>query len=546
MLWTTAESQHERLPFADPLDGLAITADVRLDNRAELLSLLGMAADAASVTDSSLVLAAYRKWGDRCPEHLLGDFCFAIWDSATQTLFCACDHLGVRPLYYAAAPARFAFASEIDALLAVPGIARDLDEQMILDYLLPGTPPSQSRTFFKAIARLPAHHSLTVRGGTITLHPYWILDVTREVHFAADEEYEATFLDLFREAVDCRLRGTFTVGAMLSGGLDSSAVTAMASPLLAQSGREALHTYYLASETPSCDEHPFVQQVVDRSKTIQHNLPYLSPLTELDRLLDSAKALPLTLFYAASLHLFQTAQQNGVRVLLTGIDGDNTVGHGRAYLTELAAAQQWEKLTAEIRGLCQHFGGSPNSYLRRYVAPVLADWARQGQWRAFASGARAISREWDTSMPHLIWGYGVKPLVSGARCKAWDSVIRAEFRQRLTRSDPLERALGVREDQAQGLLSGSLQANFAEYDQIAGRAGIEVRHPFSDRRLVEFCLALPPEQKVRNGWMSLDFAAHDEWFAAGSSRLAIRQTGLRRSSDRLCAKSGSGGAAGAV
>jgi len=100
MLWTTPESLHETLPFADDAAGLTITADARIDNREELLPLLGLTdGPPEQVSDSRVILAAYAKWGEHCPEHLLGDFAFVIWDAAAQTLFCACDHFGVKPLY---------------------------------------------------------------------------------------------------------------------------------------------------------------------------------------------------------------------------------------------------------------------------------------------------------------------------------------------------------------------------------------------------------------------------------------------------------------
>src|SRR5262249_22873108 len=100
MLWTTPESLLERLPLVSPGGHLVLTADARIDNRADLIQTLALGGrPAEALTDSHLILAAYEKWGERCPEYLLGDFAFALWDAHQRRLFCARDHMGIKPLY---------------------------------------------------------------------------------------------------------------------------------------------------------------------------------------------------------------------------------------------------------------------------------------------------------------------------------------------------------------------------------------------------------------------------------------------------------------
>ncbi|RUZ75197.1 lasso peptide isopeptide bond-forming cyclase, partial [Mesorhizobium sp. M7A.F.Ca.CA.001.14.1.1] len=121
---------------------LAITADCRLDNRDELLARLGIRDQ--SVADAIVLMRAYLRWGEACPEHLQGDFAFAIWDDERQSLFCARDHFGVKPFYYHAADRRFAFASEIGPILGVEGIRARVSERQISGFLagLPDDPQS--------------------------------------------------------------------------------------------------------------------------------------------------------------------------------------------------------------------------------------------------------------------------------------------------------------------------------------------------------------------------------------------------------------------
>ena len=129
-LWTTPESLHETLPLRADFANLVLTADARIDNRAELIAALDLDGRGSSqITDSELILAAYEYWGEHCPEKLLGDFAFAIWDGRKQTVFCARDHFGVKPFYYHYRAGRlFAFASEIKGLLCLSEVPRRLNE----------------------------------------------------------------------------------------------------------------------------------------------------------------------------------------------------------------------------------------------------------------------------------------------------------------------------------------------------------------------------------------------------------------------------------
>ena len=128
----TPESLSETLPWRHPGATLTIIADARLDNRDELGQALGiLPAERPHYPDSRLILLAYERWGERCPEYLLGDFAFAIWDGRHRKLFCCCDHLGRRPFFYYHDGQRFLFASEAKAILAIPGIEKKLNRKRL-------------------------------------------------------------------------------------------------------------------------------------------------------------------------------------------------------------------------------------------------------------------------------------------------------------------------------------------------------------------------------------------------------------------------------
>jgi len=324
MLWTTPESLDERLPLVDKAGDVVLTADARIDNRDELIAALGVTDHPhGEISDSELILSAYKQWGEACAEKLVGDFAFAIWDGLRQRLFCARDHLGVKPFYYHQSSRAFAFASEIKALLSLPGVPFRLNEMRVADHLA-GMFEDRTITFYQDIFRLPAAHSMTVGREGMRVRRYWSLDVSREVRLKSDGEYAEAFRTIFTDAVRCRLRSAFPMGALLSGGLDSSAIVCAARKVLAEQGKHRLHTFSAIfpglpeADLRRIDERPFIDAVVSMGGLIPHfvHADRLSPLEEIDRVLwheDEAVLAPNLYMHWA---LYRAAHQQGVRVLL--------------------------------------------------------------------------------------------------------------------------------------------------------------------------------------------------------------------------------------
>jgi asparagine synthase (glutamine-hydrolysing) len=486
MLWTTPESLHEELPLVRKSGDLVLTADVRLDNRDELITALGIASrPRQEIGDGELILGAYERWGERCPEKLLGDFTFAIWDRRRQELFCARDHMGVKPFYYYRSDRVFVFASEIKALLCLPEVPRRLNEVRVADYLV-GISEDKEITFYQGILRLPPAHSMTMNRDRVLIRPYWSLDPSREVRFRSDEEYAEAYREVFTEAVRCRLRGTSQVGSLLSGGLDSSSIVCVAQELLSKEGDRQLHTFSsIFDDLPQCDERPFIDAVLARGGFEPRSVraDRLSPLTDLDRVLwheDEAFWAP-NLFIHWALH--GAARQQGVRVLLDGLGGDSTVSHGFEYLTQLAARGRWIALSTEVRALSRHRNFSLWSLLLRYTIKPLAPEPIRQAWR--------VLRERNQQPA---WGR--------------NTVIRTEFaryvgvaeRYQALEGERSRPARTLREDHWRDLTSGIHPYALEESNRVAAAFFVEPRYPFYDRRLVEFCLALPPEQRLSQGW----------------------------------------------
>ena len=336
MLANTPEAQYEDLPCQTE-SGLLFTAEARLDNREELCTQFGIPrAERAQVPDGALILRAYEKWGDACPDHLLGDWSFAIFDPAAQKLFLARDHLGNTALYYHQAANRFAFASSRRALLAI-GAPRRLNELYLAQMLIAWPAYHGPQTIDCDIFRLPPSHAMTVTPQATRVWQYWHLENTPELRLPSFEEYVEGLLEVYREAVRCRLRSSRPIAVTLSGGLDSGSVTALAGAELRAQGQRLLAftsvPQYDVSDTVGPnrfgDELALARATAAHCGNVDHYVVTGEDITPVEGVRQMV-ALTEEPGYAASnfywiLDLFRMAQIHGVGALLTGQGGNGTV-----------------------------------------------------------------------------------------------------------------------------------------------------------------------------------------------------------------------------
>ncbi|MDJ0797075.1 MAG: lasso peptide isopeptide bond-forming cyclase [Calothrix sp. MO_167.B12] len=488
MLWTTPESLLEKLPLVKENNQFVITADARIDNRDELISTLSFGdRPAEKITDSQVILAAYEKWGEQCPHKLIGDFAFAIWDERKQRLFCARDPMGVKPFYYYRSPEIFVFASEIKALLCLPEVPRRLNELKVA-YYLDMFCEDQVMTFYQDICRIPAASYLSIgRSHQMQVQSYWSLDPKKEIRFNSHQEYIEAFREVFTEAVRCRLRSAFPVGSTLSGGLDSSSIACTARQLLAKSGNKKLHTF--SAIFPSLpkedlrwiDERHYMNAVKALGGFESHDVraDQLNPL--IDILWQDEEPISAPNLYIHQ-GLYECANQQGVRVFLDGIDGDSTISHGWPYLTELAYTGRWQTLFQEVTAAARLCRLPRKRILQHYVLnPLLLEPVGYfGQW---------LRRITQTN-------------------KLNNNLINTDFAQRVGilkhRHELLKNipafAPSAKQQHLLSLTTGLYPYVMEVADKTSARCFLEPRYPFLDRRLMEFCLALPPEQKFRQGW----------------------------------------------
>ncbi|MDX1531658.1 MAG: asparagine synthase-related protein [Rhodothermales bacterium] len=499
----------------------AVAADARIDNREDLARAMGLAPrgpELRALSTAEVLLKAYATWGGRCVEHLVGDYAFVVWDAQERALFGARDPLGVRPLYYAFRPGvLFACASEIKGVLATGEVPRRVNETRIADYLAVRGEDARA-TFYADVLRLPGGHTLTLRqGGTPQVRRFWE-PPSPALRRGSDAELEAGFRARFEEAVRARLPEG-PAGVLLSGGLDSSAVAGVAARLHDRPvhGFSATFPDLPEEHLRVSDERGYVAAVSRFVGLESHLVPLTgtSPLDALEQYLAHLDQPPfLSNLYL--LHRLQSAaREAGVRVLLDGVEGDDIVSHGVERLWELGYRGRWDVLETEAQALAARTNGTATGLFRRFGERGAKARARAHPLR-FVREAPRVARLADRPLRHVLWTYGLKPwlrpLARRVRPRptpmpallSADFARRTGYRERLEAYAEIGRSTDV---SAQGLHRLALSAGagptatiLEETSHLAAMDGVERRHPFYDVRLLEYCLSLPADQKLRDGW----------------------------------------------
>lgn len=297
LLYNTPEAVFEKMPFGDSSDNFVFTAGARIDNRAELCRIFKIAPmEAFKLPDSYFIMRAYQRWGENCADHLLGDWAFAVWDKAKQRLFVARDHHGVTAMYYYKGEDFFVFSSSLKGILSLPEVEKKVNDYKVAQILV-GWNEGGPETCYQNIFRLPPAHTLSLHNGTLSVNRYWFLEQTPELRLKEEQQYIDLFLDIYTEAVKCRLRSYRPVGATLSGGLDSGSVCALASRELKKEGKRlpaytAVPLYDTTGLVPPNrigDEGPLAQAVADFCGNIDITFckaENISPLEGVERMLE--------------------------------------------------------------------------------------------------------------------------------------------------------------------------------------------------------------------------------------------------------------------
>ena len=491
LLATTPEALVELQPWRHPDSGCLLVADSRLDNRSELLRTLGIARPADEVGDCELLHAAWQRWGEGCADRLRGDFAFALWHPGRQELFVARDPMGVRPFAFHFAPGRlFVFGSSAEAVVAQGQVPTTLDEGRIADALIGETEGiDPTCTLYQAVQRLPPAHWLRLRDGVLATGRYW-QPVTAE-RPAGLPTTEVEWIQAQREQLDravrLRLRSHQPVGSMLSGGLDSSSVVALAAAANAAEGAPPLPVFSaIDSANPDCAETRSIRLVTGHVRCA----PAFLDLPQFERQPPDGPSWwnegiePFDASMTLVAGLYRAAGASGVPAVMDGIPADNLYVIGRQ-ARQLFRGGHWPQAwQAALEQSRVHLDRRRLPRLNALkvmagcVAPeavhtVRQRWQARGEYRMFR-GQSPIS----------------EALVR--RVDLWPRYRR--YRQGITDSHQWHASGQALSSMAAYYITAGIE----RYRRVASRFGVEPRLPFADRELIEF-----------QAWMPIALRGHD-------------------------------------
>ncbi|HEV3277992.1 MAG TPA: asparagine synthase (glutamine-hydrolyzing) [Terriglobia bacterium] len=478
-------------PMSTPDGSVWITFNGEIFNYVELRSGLEKCGSSfATRSDTEVILRLYEKQGEECVHQMNGQWAFAIWDRRKRKLILSRDRVGVRPLFYAQTPTDLLFASEIKALFA-SGIGPHprLDDQA-LDQIFTFWVTLPPRTAFEGVYQLPPGHTLIVQDGTTRIVQYWqpkyepreCGDSSQAQSAQADE-----LLNLLQDATKIRLRADVPVGAYLSGGLDSTVITALI--LRAQESR--LRTFSVAFEDDEFDETPYQEKA-------RHFLQ-----TDHERVLCSRQQIcdsfPSVVWHAeqpilrtAPAPMFQLSKcvhDSGFKAVLTGEGADEVFG-GYDIFMEAKIRRYWGAnlssmrrplLLRKIYPYMQRLQSQPMAYLKRFFRVTETDlqsplFSHLPRWRLTAQ----LKTFFSVALRRRLQSYdSYEQMCSAlpASYGGWPHLCQAQY---------LETAY---------LLPGYILSS--QGDRMAMAHSVEARHPFLDHRVVEFASNLSPALKLK-------------------------------------------------
>ena len=467
---------------------ILLAADVRLDNRDDLARALALGDRIGTLCDAAVLLAAWNRWGEASLERVVGDFAFALWDAKDERLVLARDFLGTRPLHYITNERFFAFASMARGLHALPTVQRAPDLATLTDFLAL-IPESGTGSFFANVNRVEPGCLITVSSAGLRTRRWWRPDLS-PLRSRSFDETVAALRDHLDTAVAARTRRiNGGVGAHLSGGLDSTGVTATAARLLAPTGDSVTgFTAVPVAEFANAgtkgrflDEGPLAAVVAAAHSNITHVLIRAgedSPFADLDRKAEIYERPVRNLCNATwGDAINEDAQARGLSVLLSGQAGNLSFSHkGADSLATLLAHGRLIGLARQASAVRRH-GMSYGAIASQTIGPFLPP----AMWRMLnrARGVRAELTDYSA--------IALTPEVRSHIARR-SAELKLDFSYRPPRDAARARLWALKGVDTGTFVKGTL-----------ARWGLDLRDPTADRRLVEFCLTVAPEQFMAGG-----------------------------------------------
>jgi len=439
----------------------------------------------STMSDTEVIIHLYEDHGPDCLKYLNGQFAFAIWDKRTRMFFAARDRVGIRPFFYTNFQGALLFASEIKAIFANREVSREIDPYA-LDQAFTFWMTLPPRTAFKGIFELPAGHYMIIQNGDTKVHKYWDPDFSSPSSSHSEERYAEDLRELLIDATRLQLRADVPVGAYLSGGIDSSVITA----LIKNFTDTPLRTFSVTFDDNAFDESAYQKQMIDHLETDHSDIK--CGYSDIGRVFPDViwhtekplvRTAPAPLFILSKL-----VRDSGYKVVLTG-EGSDEIMAGYDIFKEVKVRRFIERCPESrfrpliLKRLYPYLAHSPVksvSYAEAFFKGDNSAWPSEcyshvPRWTTTAKIKTFFSRQMSEAINSYDPALELSSLTSGI--KGYDDVSMAQYVEIKT------------------LLSGYLLSS--QGDRVAMAHSIEGRFPFLDHRVIEFCCKLPSTVRMK-------------------------------------------------
>ena len=484
-IFSTPESFLEKLPHYNVNNNLTIAGTIRLTNRPELFAQLGIAAkEQPGMGDASLVIASYIKWGERCAGHLLGSFAFAIWDGNQDKLFICTDHFNSRGLFYFHKGNTFIFASSAEAILLTTALKTVVNYNKLSVLAYPNAKHLfWGETWYEDIFSIPAATSFTIDENGLRKHKYWTPEIKEPLSFKSEKDFSEAFKDVMFRVIGDSLHSSFPVTSHLSGGLDSSAIVAVAAKILEKQNKE-LQVMSVVLPDPNDPLLEDERYYIDLFKQVPNvKINYITTpgggfISDVEELLKYSSEPGIISRHYLNVAFIEKARELGSRTILSGAGGEfGITNYADGIYAEYFLSMRWGRLWNEIKAR------------KTLTGELLWDNVR--------------SKVIKPLMPKII-----KKNLTGQHYTLRSEEVdffQPEF------STLLKKRLHLVEDVETKLSGGTApnhrvnQLKVLKQYQNKARGGyhsheIDNRAPLFDLRLLDFCLATPAQFKLKNGF----------------------------------------------
>ena len=439
-----------------------------------------------TASDTEVILHAYEAWGAECVSRLNGQFAIAIWDTTDNTLFLARDRVGIRPLHYSLVDGRLFFASEIKSIFANPEVPRRFDPTA-LDQIFTFWTTLAGRTAFEGVSELPPGHHMTIRDGSVNVSAYWTLPFAHPDNYSGmtREETVEQIQELLLDAIRIRLRADVPVATYLSGGLDSSGITA----LVKKNFNNRLRSFGIRFEESEFDEGEYQREMVDFLQTDHQEVTASN--NDIGRVFEDVlwhcekpllRTSPAPLFLLSDL-----VHRSDFKVVLTGEGADEVFG-GYNIFREAKVRRFWAR--------------QPDSTMRpmllgRLYPYILNDPKLKHTIKSFFGAG--LDTPDDPLFSHFIRWRGTEKIKAFFSPELREQIGDYDAREELRESLPADFDRLDYLAKAQHLEMSIFLSNYllsSQGDRVAMAHSVEIRVPYLDYRVIELMGGINPSHKI--------------------------------------------------